>query len=472
MAFPIRLYTFSKAVNSTGRPGNEAVYFEIDANTNTPISVVNPTVVIHKPDNVSLTGYNYCYVPNWGRYYWVQDWTHEKGLWYASLHVDVLATWRGSIGALSPYVLRAHLNADNTPAWDGTISDSFYPAKANWSFVNNRVANPWVWGNYDSGCYSVGIVAEGGVTTFWIMNITQLNRLLNYLLSNDFANDILDALGIAVSVYPEAKAVIDPLQYIASVTWLPIPTPETTLTGVKVGYGAVPLEVALARPAVPRKIETSFVRPTHPQAAARGAYLNAAPFTRYTLFYPPFGAISLDPSAVAMRGSVDTAVYLDMCYGDGLLEIKVAGQVISRISAKVGFSIQLSQVIAPGYGLLSAAGDVAGIAANALTGNWGGAVSGLASGIKDAIESQIPSVNSVGTMGASNALQGLPGLQAIFATVVDDDVAERGRPLCQSRRIDTLRGYIQCIDVEVNVGCTGAEHDMIKAHMERGFFYE
>ena len=78
----------------------------------------------------------------------------------------------------------------------------------------------------------------------------------------------------------------------------------------------------------------------------------------------------------------------------------------------------------------------------------------------------------MGSVGSSDSLVGTPALQAVFTDIVPDDVNSRGRPLCQVRRIDTLRGYIQCIDVEVNVGCTGMEHDMIKAHMERGFFYE
>lgn len=470
MAFPIRLYTFSKAVNSTARPGNEASYFEIDANTNTPISIVNPTVVIHKPDNVTLTGYNYCYVPNWGRYYWVQDWTHDKGLWYATLLVDVLATWRGSIGALTPYVLRAHLNADGSSAWDGNIVDNYYPAKAVWSLSKNEQPTPWEYGTYTSGCYSVGIVSEGGITKFWLMTRATLDELMSYLLSDDFANDVMSAL--VITAYPEAKAVIDPLQYIASVTWIPLPIGETILTAVKIGYGVKALNVRAVTPSQPWTSTIVFNRPTHPLTPTRGAYVNTAPYTRLSLYMPPFGIVDIDTSRTKDYITVQANLRVDMCQGNGVLEIVIGGQIVTRVCGRVGMPIQLAQIIAPGYGVLSAAKDAAGIAGAIFEGNWGNAAAGLASGIGNAIDSQIPSVNTVGSVGSSDSLVGTPALQAVFTDIVSDDVTSRGRPLCQVRRIDTLRGYIQCIDVEVNVGCTGAEHDMIKAHMERGFFYE
>ena len=133
--------------------------------------------------------------------------------------------------------------------------------------------------------------------------------------------------------------------------------------------------------------------------------------------------------------------------------------------------MQLSQVIAPGYGLMTAASSAAGIAGSLATGNWGGAASALASGISDAIKSQIPSVNTVGAVGSSDSLLGTPALQMTCAQLVDDDRVHRGRPLCQDVQISTIPGYIQCVDVEVNIGCTEAEHAQIKAYMESGFYY-
>ena len=59
----------------------------------------------------------------------------------------------------------------------------------------------------------------------------------------------------------------------------------------------------------------------------------------------------------------------------------------------------------------------------------------------------------------------------VCAEVVDDDLTSRGRPLCKVGQISSYPGYLLCADVEVNIGCTEAEHQMIKSYMESGFFY-
>ena len=199
--------------------------------------------------------------------------------------------------------------------------------------------------------------------------------------------------------------------------------------------------------------------------------MNGSPYSQYSLFIPPFGRVDLDGSMIMSSSTVTANIYLDKCQGNGTLEIKAGNTVICRVGGKIGMPVQLSQVIAPGFGLMSGLSAVAGAATSALTGNWGGLASGIASGISDAVKSMIPSVNTVGAVGSCDALSGTPALQMTCAEIVDDDLTSRGRPLCQIRQISSLSGFIMCADVEVNIGCTEAEHQQIKAYMERGFFY-
>ena len=459
--FTVKLWSFSKPVNSTAIPSAAASEYNCAANDR--LSVVAPVIKLAVPITTDMSVYNYARIDNFHRYYWITDWTFDQGLWYASMNADVLASYKTEIGGLSPYILRS------SHTYDGTIMDNFYPAKTVYSETTVTAATPWEYGGVTDGCYSVGIISEGGVTTFWLMSKATLDSLMQYLLSEDYANDVLTEL--LIDAYPEAKAIVEPLQYIASITWLPITLPVTALTNVKIGYAEKVLDVNTVYPALPAEYTFTFNRPAHPQAAARGVYMNASPYTRYSIFFPPFGKVDIDPALVLAQTAITVKIYLDKCQGNGTMEIKAGDYVLSRTNAKIGMPVQISQVIAPGYGIVTAAGTAAGIAGDILSGNFGAAASRFANGIGDAIKSQIPSVNSVGSVGSCDALIGMPALQASFASTVNDDLSSRGRPLCQVKQISTIPGYIMCADVEINIGCTEAEHVSIKAFMEGGFFY-
>lgn len=466
MAFNVRFYNYQKEVNSTAipeplAPTTTRVTYSCEALD--PMSLSAPVIKVLIPMSANID-FNYMYVAAFNRYYWITDWEYRDRCWYVSGRVDALATYRSQIGDISAYVLRsAH-------EYDGAIQDNLYPVKAQWRFEQSTQSTPWEYGDRDSGCYSVGIISAGGITNFWLMSRATLEEMMAFILSDQYASEVLTTLGIVA--YPEAKAIIDPLQYIASVTWIPRPLGDTMLTNIKIGYVVKALNVRYANPSVPQNITLTFSRPQHPETNTRGAYMNINPYTRLSLFLPPFGVIDLDTTAAQAGANITAVIKVDMCLGNGALEISAGNQMLSRVCGRVGMPVQLSQVIAPGYGLLSAAGTAAGIAGDIISGNFGGAASALASGIGNAITGQIPSANTVGSVGSIDALTGTPKLQAVFGLPAADDLAHRGRPLCAVRLIRNVPGYLLCADVDIHIaGATSAEMDMIKAYMESGFYY-
>ena len=463
MAFTVKLWQFSKPVNSTENPPVSPAPVSYDCTANDNMSVVAPVIKIREPITTDMSLYNYAEIPAFHRFYWITDIVFDRALWFISMRVDPLASWKSQIGSLTPYILRSAYS------YDGTILDTFYPAKSKYTVKNQTATSPWEYGSITSGCYSVGIVSEGGVTDFWIMSRSELSGLLQYMLSDQFAVDMVTEL--ALLSYPEAKAICDPLQYISSVTWLPIALPTTMLTNLHVGYSTIPVTCAYANPSSPATYTLSFTIPTHNQALSRGTYMNGPPYSTYSLYVPPFGRVDLDGSVVMGAGSVYAYIYLDKCLGNGTMEIRASNTLLCRVNGKIGMPVQLSQVIASGYGILSATGAAAETAGNLVSLNFGGAASALASGIKDAITGQIPKVNTVGSIGSCDSLVGNPKLQMVCAEVVDDDNTSRGRPLCKIGQVSNYPGFLLCADVEINIGCTEAEHQMIKSFMESGFFY-
>ena len=467
MSFTVTLYNHVKPVNSTALPAQNNTGSPYNCVTNTALDIIDPVLDFVLPIGATIYNYNYAYVPNLSRYYWIEKWEYNDRKWRAFCHVDVLGSHRTAIGNLSPYVLRsAH-------TWNGDIQDNFYPAKCSWTKTVLTQSNPWALSG--TGCFALGIISSQGNTKYYLFRNDRVAPFFATMFDRVFAEACLSNLGI--SAYPEAKAILDPLQYIASIVYLPFAYPQAdeVVGGLSVGYATIdPVAYVPIDRTIPYTNTFTFNRPTHPQNSGndpRGGFLNAAPYTRLSMYFPPFGVIDIDTSS-AMTGSTITAtVYVDKALGNATLEISIGTQTLSRVNAKVGLPVQMSQIIAPGYGIISAAGSVAGAVTNALTGNWGGLASGIASGIGDAIKSQIPSANTIGSVGSIDSMLGNIKLQAVFAQIVDDDIVSRGRPLCEVRTINTIPGFIQCADVEVNLGCTSGEMTEIKSFMESGFFY-
>lgn len=473
MAFNVNFYNFRKEVNSTAVPepvsgDTQKVTYQCEARD--PLSLAAPVIKVLIPMSANIN-FNYMYVGAFNRYYWITDWEYRDRCWYVSGSVDALATYRNQIGDISAYVLRsAH-------EYDGTVQDNFYPVKAQWS--GNIVDYPAPWAQTTAaGLYSIGIIGSGK-TQFYLTTNAELNNLLSFVLSDQYASEALTALG--VTAYPEAKAILDPLQYISCITYLPITNTHFDMDDfirheIKIGYVTYNIVAWSITNALPKEFAVTMNVPRHPSAAARGVYMNNAPYSSYDVYFPPFGLIALDPALCANAATITATAYVDLHTGlASLLITNNSGRVMSRTSGKVGYSMQLSQVISQGYGIMSAAKDAASILSGiegGIPGLIGSGISSIANGIGNAISGNIPSANSIGSVGSVDAMQGPVQMQTMYAMPVEDDLAHRGRPLCAVRTIRNVPGYLMCADVDIHIlGATSTEMGMIKTYMESGFYY-
>ena len=63
-------------------------------------SVLNPTIRIESADNIS--GYNYCYISEFGRYYYITDIVSVRtNCWVVSLRCDVLMSYKDEIQSMN-----------------------------------------------------------------------------------------------------------------------------------------------------------------------------------------------------------------------------------------------------------------------------------------------------------------------------------------------------------------------------------
>lgn len=451
MSFNATFYKFAKAHKSTARPSGGTSY---EILLKDGCDVLNPAIQLKLSAAENPSGFNYCHIPLFDRYYYCR-WKWENRLWTAYCEVDELATYKEPIGASTQYVTRS------ASAYDLNISDTKYPTKAEvvtHSAYLDTIANSI---NTDIGSYIVGIKSRDSNSGagFYVLNETAFRGLVYYMFTDVWldSGDIDKAL---------QKMIVNPFDYIISCNWYPFQIATEFNDNIYFGYWDSGVKGHLLRLNERLKsIGQQFELPQHPQVA-RGKYLNASPYTQLTLDFYAFGRIPLDPNLFIDNRNGIVTMGIDLFTGMGTLKVESNDGRVLLTSATCSIPVQLSQVrndlVKP---LISAFGTSWSYA----TGN----MIGVAAGIANTIEGAKPQIASIGAVGSISAYAfSRPKIDCYFYNIVDEDIANFGRPLCKVRKINTLSGFIQCENVEVKIAGTAEEIRAITELMESGFYYE
>ena len=465
MSFTVNLYTLSKRDNSTKRPTGTGTQFNCIIKTGS--GILHPTITLDLGKTNDPSQYNYAYIPNFDRYYFIEEWYFDRALWTATLKVDVLATYKTQIGNANLYVMRC------ASEHNGDIIDTLYPAKSGCSFASDTKTNPWTSGM----TYVVGVVSQtatcGSQTHYGLLR-SAFTTLCGWLLSDVVTED--NGFSIDDATLELQRSLVEPLQFIKSCVLLPVPIGDTHGTaGATVNvYGwasSVTGKVLTENDAIVKTYSFSIQK--HPDTSSRGNYVNSAPFTAITLTVPPFGTFDIDTSVTCNASAVDATIRIDQITGKGTLTVSCNGIVLNRIEAQIGIPISMSSVTRDYLGAVSNVGGAIGsVASGIASGNIGGAVLGGLSGIGNAIQSLQARSNTIGTTGSYGSLLGDFRLDHQFFRPISDDNTHNGRPLCAKRTLNTLSGYMIIQDGDVAINGTSTEDAYLRNYLETGFYYE
>ena len=492
MSFSVRLYEFSKKENSTARPSGTGT--EYDCILVRDSGVLQPVIELKMPLTQDPAAYDYAYIPAFERYYFISEWKFQGALWHAHMIVDALATWRGTIGSQSFYVLRSSAQKD------GSIMDTMYPVKDTYSISANN-ADGGAWFNPNSGSwltngyFIVGILsyntytdAIGGVN-YYAMLPGSFNVLMQEMFKEDgqYSNAVKNIFDPISNYSNQQKANLlyvceNPYNdYIKSVTWVPdAPTTGSVQNTIYLGKTQITGVHYLTVNVRQTKQYTSTITiPKHPLTSARGSYTNLKPFTELYLSLPKIGYVEVDPVYFADRSVMRISLDIDPITGDGMYRVyaqqssdDILGYEIARFYCPIGVSVSIVQ----GKELGTKAEAMGGFISNALSAlSSPGSIASLPAAIANVQRAE----KSAGTTIGSNG--GWLGLQAAFATprliaihhdIAADDNAQNGRPLCQVKTPASLGGYMMIQDADIQAPATSQELAAIKQYMEAGFYYE
>lgn len=452
MSFTAVFKSVLKRTNSTQVPNMQQDSTTLSVVVLDATSVMTPRIRLSYAGNP--TNWNYCMISEFGRYYFITDWTSDHNQWIATLNCDVLATYKQTILASQEYVLRS------ASSWDGSIMDEAYPAKVDRTFHRlppktdyNGTPDYYPWKQGKSfivgitgcvteeagtepqlGVYSTSMI--GSVSYYWL-SPGELYSLVAYLLSEDALSDMWQITDITDNLQ---KGIINPLQYINSVIMVPFDRVldqnydrdnGTATMNIYYGYFKIavtdlpqmyghPAWVELYKPYNLRAINCAFdMRGIHhPEYSTRGKYMDFSPFTEYQITFEPFGTFSIDPKNLEDALGLKLVVELEGVEGMGTLKIYpfvnigteadpiiVVDQhrLIKYDQARIGIPISVAQITQDyvnriGGDITGAAGMIAngvGLGASIVSGNIPGAVASGANLISGAASMIGNAINSM-----------------------------------------------------------------------------
>lgn len=490
MAITVKLLSFKKRANSTKQP--TAAQLSAGASFSCILlestNLMNPTFKLSIGSNP--IAYNYAYVSDFNRYYFVTDITSDNNFWYVSCKCDTLASFKTEVLAGSHYVLRSASD------YDEYIGDSAYTAKVKQTGVKQTFTNPfaftgghsYVWcitGDVTNGVYTN---TQIGSNVYYWMDDLESYSFIDYLL-NVSQWDEIQTTEYSVAMQ---KALLNPIQYVNSVILLPFNKDTTLATNndVQFGYYTIPITGTgvdikrITHGTMINSQDIDILIPKHPQASTYGKYMNAAPYTDYVLFLGPYGSIPIDPASLVDEVYLRLSVRTEVCTGK--CQIFVHGQgsnvMIYAGTAQCGVPVTVSQLTRDMLGEIqnnlnqgwSTAAAMTGIVTGGLgsAGNTINAVQQIGGMAFDAVRMKYPICTGGGSNGSFLSLHTQCYLNATFYECTDRNTTEIGRPLHKTKTLSTLSGFCLCTGADAAISGTADEVEVINGYLNSGFFIE
>lgn len=459
----IRLFKFVKKKNSTLVPAASAAYITATAAFKDPTSLINP--VIEFATSSSMEFVNYVWIQETNRYYWITDIIYNRGVYELRCHVDVLGTYRLSIGATSMYVTRSSQQKN------GNIRDDMYPLTGAQTFSATPIDTSAI-GGYKDGYYVISTIGaqNNAGQTIYQMDVNQYNSVMQALFANA---DGLSWGGLGQGI---KNSLLNPLDYIVSAFWFPTPFP-TVENGDQVFRCGLWTSGSVTVPVLTNTqltLQYTVNVPKHPQAATRGSYMNASPFSEYSIDLGVAGSFELDSTKLMNISSFLLNIHPDPLTGiakfTGISSPATDHNEIFNLTANYGVPLNISM---GKNNLFNTITDLVSVGTDIAMKRYDGVAVGVASAVGDMAGAITGTVSNTGSVGSITNHILRHWMMARFFTAADDDNAHKGRPLCQVTTPNALTGgYIKAENVDISIDATESELNELKALLEAGFYME
>lgn len=514
--FAVNFYTFSKRENSTKLPTgiNSTTY---NCLLKDSCSIKNPVLILHDDDISVGTGttmwnpsaFNYAYIADFQRYYFVRDWVWNKPFWECYLTVDVLASFRSNILENTKYVLRSASDY-NQDAFD----DAYVPTST-MQLVQSSATFPYYVTDTNNGYVVLGIAGLPAISVgsrekinYYAINNDGLTEFYEYLYTNILNMDWQSTSDWNAVI---SKAIVDPFDYIVSAYYVPLNldvanfpdqiTPSSSV--IKFGFWAYTLQESTSwvNNVKDRVItlDNDLVTPIYPYTSADGItglrYEKLSPYSEYFVDLGAGGIHKLNGMLVMRYGGIHVETKIDLGTGVAVYNISPYGGTNKQLKFMTA-SAQFCPPIPIGrqkndiLGMISAGANIATAPlSGAVHGIGGGPIGAVAGGIAGGLTAvigagaQALASNAMaisGSIGSKAAMTEKISLNAQYTLPQKENSAEIGYVLCEDRLLSGLSGYTLCADGCIVPGTlAGTQYQMydderrdIGRYLTEGFYIE
>lgn len=482
----ITFYSTSKRHNSTLEPTGGSDYtVELKGGSD----LLDPVLLYHTASIPSASMFKFA-----GRYYYVTGIKSvRKDLWEISGHVDVLATYKANIQAMTPYV--AYYTHTNTEIADKRLSTKTTKSLSVESGVFDTL------GNGTGQHYAVAINAVGDdACVTYITNQSIAKSLLNNL--DDWYDNTGAYTGNGSGIYDSSDpgfswaSVEDAIRSFFDETvyfwrqWFAsgkvadnirsafiLPLPVSAIGGntehIKLGkYDTQENGIVLTD-----RIFSDGTTVNIPWQASD--WRRNAPYHELFLYIPYIGLITLSPSDLIGDTSLRVSVSIDLPSGDAVFSVytgtnRYIGQYSTNMAA--AFAIGTSN-IPPASMVNSIVQSGVEVGAAVATGGASAVIGASAGSIANMgnILSGMPT--SIGS-NMGGAVLGVTDKVICYSVFHDTTVspssvsAAKGTPYNGVLSLSGVSGYVQTIDASVSGSMTDTERQEINRLMDGGIYIE
>ena len=453
-----------------------------------PVSLTDPEILI---ESATVPAYNYAYISDLGRYYFIVSVVAEQySIYRLRMHVDVLMSYKGlkngasstGIYALNPYIDYQQAGMDYTPETrypvTGTteLTVSSTATSTSWEGSSKLLDSTstlkkyqfWINGNVYIGSPALYIDSPLPLAVL-IGGYTEQNWLAQQLQRNVSASgSILEYVYKFGCLPVEISGTNIPAQYNLD---FPGGFNQITLPGTTPGQsGFVMASHAGLRPkTVDFTVSITTPSTIRPQS-------NLPPFCRLSLVFRPFGKFELDPglifrNVVSTPTTVAVRVVVDPMSGTGSLYYGKTSPNIYLGSANLFISYPLAATTYSAAKVASGVLSVAGSVISAVATQGATALS-IPGSLINAVSASIPNTSVSG--GEEFVIDEGPHIEVYKKTTEDFSDGQFGRPYFARNTIYSISGYTQVGKVEIEGTGFGSMLDSERTELEnimKGGFY-
>lgn len=461
-------YNHTKRSNSTKLPTGGT---EIACVLKDECSIVSPVLEL-KTDGHSI--YNYAYISDFARYYYVSDWTFNRGVWRCTLNVDVLTSWRNDILATTAFVEYSSSNYSMDYTDDRIMSTQEKEIS-----VSETPASLSPFSS--TGCYILSVISTdangyNGACAVYAMTQSQLAEFSATITANSFLDGIWEGI---------KNSFNNPFEAIVSCRWIPFSV--DSLSGSNKNIIITYADSGVQGKLLTSNFKSLGVSMNLPRLGTDASFLDVSPFVSATLYLPFIGTVPLDIDAYYKSSTFSISMECDVVTGDIVYTVGSSFSAFtSTYSGNCSTQIPLSNNAPDSLGMIaSTSGVIGGIVST---------VSGIATKNPKLIAQGL-GATGIGTVGSlksaevhtqtNGALSSRIGSKlsltmkiVVMRNKVLETVQGAGRittiglPCYQTLKLSTLSGYCQCSGASVSAAATDTELETINELVNSGIYIE